>query len=253
VVSTSFGAVVNSTLGCCATPGGIHAEAEADRQGWWERQARELEWFSPWEQVLDESNPPFYKWFVGGMLNVSHNCLDRHVAAGSGDRVACHRRGEEGEGRDITYAQLLADVERCVETYFRRFGPPTYVVGDAARRDRDGYRWVIGRIDDVVNVSGHRLASAEVESAIVADEMVAEAALIGQHDEQTGQPICAFVTLQGGVDGGGEVQPRLGLAVVERGGGARRPCRGGAARGDRRHRHQGRVPQVRDRGARRDR
>ena len=65
-----------------------------------------------WDTVLDDSNPPFYKWFVGGQLNVSHNCLDRHVAAGRGDRVAFHWRGEEGEERDITYAELLAEVER---------------------------------------------------------------------------------------------------------------------------------------------
>ena len=62
--------------------------------------------------MLDDSNPPFYKWFVGGQLNVSYNCLDRHVAAGRGDRVAFHWRGEEGEERDVTYAELLADVER---------------------------------------------------------------------------------------------------------------------------------------------
>ena len=68
----------------------------------------ELHWFKPWDQVLDDSNPPFYKWFVGGKLNVSYNCLDRHVEAGNGDRVAFHWRGEEGEERDITYADLLA-------------------------------------------------------------------------------------------------------------------------------------------------
>ena len=82
----------------------VYEEAEADWQGWWERQARELEWFREWDTVLDDSNPPFYKWFVGGTLNVSHNCLDRHVAAGRGERVAFHWRGEEGEERDITYA-----------------------------------------------------------------------------------------------------------------------------------------------------
>jgi len=90
----------------------IYEEANADWQGWWVRQARELDWFREWDQVLDDSNPPFYKWFVGGQLNVSHNCLDRHVAAGRGDRVAYHWRGEDGEEREITYAGLLADVER---------------------------------------------------------------------------------------------------------------------------------------------
>jgi acetyl-CoA synthetase len=92
---------------------------------------------------------------------------------------------------------LYKEEERFIETYFKRFGAQTYLVGDAARRDRDGYIWVIGRIDDVVNVSGHRLSTAEVESAIVAHADVAEAAVIGQHDEDTGQAIVAFVTLQG--------------------------------------------------------
>ncbi len=62
--------------------------------------------------MLDDSNPPFYKWFTGGTLNVSYNCLDRHVMAGRGERVAFHWRGEDGSEREITYAQLLADVER---------------------------------------------------------------------------------------------------------------------------------------------
>ncbi|HEY0516838.1 MAG TPA: acetyl-coenzyme A synthetase, partial [Solirubrobacteraceae bacterium] len=92
---------------------------------------------------------------------------------------------------------LYKEEERFVETYFAKYGPETYLVGDAARRDSDGYFWVIGRIDDVVNVSGHRLSTAEVESAIVAHVDVAEAAVIGQHDEDTGQAIVAFVTLQG--------------------------------------------------------
>jgi acetyl-CoA synthetase len=88
-------------------------EAEADREGFWARQAEELlDWGEKWDQVLDWSNPPFAKWFVGGKLNVSYNCLDRHVEAGNGDRVAFHWRGEEGEERDITYAELHADVQR---------------------------------------------------------------------------------------------------------------------------------------------
>src|SRR5277367_4483645 len=68
----------------------IYEEAERDWKGWWERQARELHWFKEWDQVLDDSNPPFYKWFIGGKLNISYNCLDRHVEAGIGDRVAFH-------------------------------------------------------------------------------------------------------------------------------------------------------------------
>src|SRR6202012_5157335 len=93
---------------------------------------------------------------------------------------------------------LYRDDDRFVETYFSRFDKETYVVGDAARLDEDGYFWVIGRIDDVINVSGHRLSTAEVESALVSHEAVAEAAVIGQTDEDTGQALCAFVTLPGG-------------------------------------------------------
>ena len=120
---------------------------------------------------------------------------------------------------------LNKEEERFVETYFKRFGSETYLVGDAARRDSDGYIWVIGRIDDVVNVSGHRLSTAEVESAIVAHESVAEAAVIGQFDEQTGQAICAFVTLQGDRDGDEETEAAIRETVAQRIGKFARPKR----------------------------
>ncbi|HEY2564747.1 MAG TPA: acetate--CoA ligase [Acidimicrobiales bacterium] len=85
---------------------GIYEEADADPQSWWEEQARSLEWAEPWTEVLDW-HVPFAKWFVGGKLNASVNCLDRHVAAGKGDKVAFHWVGEpEGDTRDITYAAL---------------------------------------------------------------------------------------------------------------------------------------------------
>ena len=90
----------------------MHEEAARDPVAFWERQAEQLDWFEGWEQALDDSNPPFYKWFVGGRLNLSHNCLDRHVQAGHADRVAFHWRGEEGEEEDWTYADLLRDVQR---------------------------------------------------------------------------------------------------------------------------------------------
>jgi acetyl-CoA synthetase len=86
--------------------------AEEDYETFWATQAEALDWAEPWEKVLDWSNPPFAKWFVGGKLNVAHNCVDRHVDAGNGERVAFHWRGEEGEERDITYADLHRDVQR---------------------------------------------------------------------------------------------------------------------------------------------
>jgi acetyl-CoA synthetase len=90
----------------------VYDEAARDPQAWWAKQAEALDWFERWEQVLDESDAPFFKWFVGGKLNASHNCLDRHVEAGRGDKVAFHWRGEEGEERDVTYADLLRDTKR---------------------------------------------------------------------------------------------------------------------------------------------
>jgi acetyl-CoA synthetase len=90
----------------------VYRRAAADPQGWWVEQAQQLDWFAPWETVLDDSDPPFYKWFVGGRINASYNCLDRHVVAGRGERVAFHWRGEDGEERDLTYSALLAEVQR---------------------------------------------------------------------------------------------------------------------------------------------
>jgi acetyl-CoA synthetase len=91
----------------------VYEEAAKDGPAWWADQARErLDWQTPFSSVLDDSDPPFYTWFADGRLNASYNCLDRHVEAGHGDRVAFHWRGEEGEERDVTYAGLLADVQR---------------------------------------------------------------------------------------------------------------------------------------------
>ncbi|MEV0394554.1 acetate--CoA ligase [Polymorphospora rubra] len=81
-------------------------EAAEDRLAFWARQAGRLDWAKEWDEILDWSNPPFAKWFVGGQLNVAYNCLDRHVAAGRGDRVAIHWEGEPGDTRTITYAEL---------------------------------------------------------------------------------------------------------------------------------------------------
>ena len=120
---------------------------------------------------------------------------------------------------------LYREEERFLETYFARFGPETYLVGDAARRDEDGYLWVLGRIDDVVNVSGHRLSTAEVESAIVSHPKVAEAAVIGQSDEDTGQAICAFVTLEGDREGDEAMVAELAEHVATRIGKLARPKR----------------------------
>ena len=85
---------------------GIYEEADADPLAFWASQAKRLTWATPWTDVL-EWNLPFAKWFVGGTLNVAVNCVDRHVDAGLGDRVAFHWEGEPGDTRTITYADLL--------------------------------------------------------------------------------------------------------------------------------------------------
>ena len=92
----------------------LYQEAAADRLAFWERQAREhITWDRAWDQVLDWSNAPFAKWFVGGTLNVAYNCVDRHVEAGYGDQVAIHWEGEPGDTRTITYADLQREVCRA--------------------------------------------------------------------------------------------------------------------------------------------
>jgi acetyl-CoA synthetase len=103
--------------------------ADRDQEAFWAEQAEALHWNEPWDTVLDWSDPPFAKWFEGGKLNVSYNCVDRHVEAGHGDRVAFHWRGEEGEERDITYADLHRDVQRFANALKDRGIGPGDVVG----------------------------------------------------------------------------------------------------------------------------
>jgi acetyl-CoA synthetase len=90
----------------------LYALAEKDRLKFWEEQARELTWEKPWGQVL-EWTPPFAKWFIGGKINASVNALDRHVAAGRGERIAFHFEGEPGDTRTITYSQMLEEVSQA--------------------------------------------------------------------------------------------------------------------------------------------
>ena len=91
----------------------LYDEAAADRLAFWDRQARALTWATPWAQTLDWSEAPFARWFVGGTLNVAYNCVDRHVEAGHGDRVAIHFEGEPGDTRTLTYADLQHEVSRA--------------------------------------------------------------------------------------------------------------------------------------------
>ncbi|MBA4124313.1 MAG: acetate--CoA ligase [Acidobacteria bacterium] len=109
---------------------------------------------------------------------------------------------------------IYKDDERYQKTYWSEI-PHVYFAGDGARRDERGYFWIMGRVDDVINVSGHRLGTAEVESALVSHPAVAEAAVVGKPDELKGQAISAFVTLEGGRTGGDELKAELRAHVAK--------------------------------------
>ncbi len=104
---------------------------------------------------------------------------------------------------------IWGDPERYRETYWERFQNRYYVSGDGARRDADGYFWVMGRVDDVLKVSGHRLGTMEIESVLVAHPLIAEAAVVGRPDELTGEAICAFVVPRGPRPSGDERAARI--------------------------------------------
>ncbi|HLU63561.1 MAG TPA: acetate--CoA ligase [Protaetiibacter sp.] len=95
----------------------LYEKAAADRLAYWADRARELHWHTPFTSVLDWTNPPFAKWFGDGTINVAYNCLDRHVLAGRGDRVAIHWEGEPGDSRSITYAELTDEVKRAANAF----------------------------------------------------------------------------------------------------------------------------------------
>jgi len=121
----------------------------------------------------------------------------------------------EGEGLLMIKASwpsqirtVFGDHQRCIETYFSAF-PGYYLTGDGARRDRDGYYWITGRVDDVLNVSGHRMGTAEVESALVLHENIAEAAVVGYPHNIKGEGIYCYVTPMAGVDPDNELQKQL--------------------------------------------
>ena len=120
---------------------------------------------------------------------------------------------------------LYGEDDRYVETYWSKYGNDVYEVGDAAKVDSDGYFWIVGRVDDVINVSGHRMSTMEVESAIVSHEKVAEAAVVGAQDEDTGQAIVAFVTLEGSAEEEDGFDDKIRSHVAEKIGKLARPRR----------------------------
>ena len=140
------------------------------------------------------------------------------------DIVLLNKEGVEQTGRDVAgmvcvrapwpgmARTIHGDHARFLDTYLRPF-PGVYFTGDGGVRDKDGYLWITGRVDDVLNVSGHRLGSAEIESALVAHALVAEAAVIGFPHDTKGEGICCYVTLKSGVAESREVAAALKVQV----------------------------------------
>ncbi len=122
---------------------------------------------------------------------------------------------------------VYGDPDRFRRTYWEHIAPKDgkylYFAGDGARKDEDGYFWVMGRVDDVLNISGHRLGTMEVESALVSHPAVAEAAVVGKPDEVKGEEIVAFVTLEGGNEGSEDLNKELKKHVVGEIGAIARP------------------------------
>ena len=139
---------------------------------------------------------------------------------------------QQGEGGFLTIAHpwpgmfrtLYGDDARYVETYFSKYGPEIYVTGDGAKQDEDGYYWLLGRIDDVINVAGHRLSTTEIESTLVEHPAVAEAAATGATDPQRGQQIVCFVLLKSGKEPSDDLAEELRQFVGQKIGKIARPA-----------------------------
>jgi len=125
------------------------------------------------------------------------------VREGAAEGILVISRSWPGQARSV-----FGDHQRFIDTYFKNY-PGYYFTGDGARRDEDGYFWITGRVDDVINVSGHRMGTAEIESALVLHEHVAEAAVVGYPHDIKGQGIYAYVTLNVGIEPSEELRKEL--------------------------------------------
>jgi acetyl-CoA synthetase len=125
------------------------------------------------------------------------------VLEGAADGNLCITDSWPGQMRTV-----YGDHERFVQTYFSNY-KGRYFTGDGCRRDEDGYYWITGRVDDVINVSGHRMGTAEVESALVSHDKVSEAAVVGYPHDIKGQGIYCYVTLMAGMDGSEDLRKEL--------------------------------------------
>jgi acetyl-CoA synthetase len=207
----------------------IYDEAARDPEQFWAGEARRLDWIKPWSKVL-EWNPPHAKWFIGGdrcpVVDTWWQTETGAIVISPLPGVTATKPGSATKALPGYTADLLdsmgkridvgggllaltkpwpsmlrtiwGDDARYVQTYFSKWpgSPDLYFPGDGAKRDDDGYYWILGRVDDVLNVAGHRIGTMEVESALVEHPAVAEAAVVGKSHDLKGQAIAAFVTLR---------------------------------------------------------
>ena len=196
---------------------------------------KEPEWLWYYNIVGKESSPIVDTWWQTETGGIMISPLPGAIATKPGsatfpffgiEPVLLSESGEEIKGNNVSgllaiksswpgqMRSIYGDHERFIETYFSQF-PGYYFTGDGARRDEDGYYWITGRVDDVLNISGHRIGTAEVEGAIGKSEGVAEAAVVGFPHEIKGQGIYAFVTLMTGVDVSTSIEEDIRKSVVK--------------------------------------
>jgi len=181
--------------------------------------------------VGEPINPEAWMWYranIGGSCTRPLPGIDAVVVNKQGELCAPNVGGFLAIRRPwpSMLRTVWGDPDRYVKNYFSEIsveGKPYYFAGDGARCDEDGYFWVMGRVDDVINVAGHRLGTMEIESALVGHPDVAEAAVVGRPDELKGQAVVAFVTLRGGRTPTADTKGALSAHVVKEIGALARP------------------------------
>lgn len=231
----------------------LYERAATDPDGFWAEEARALDWAEPWQKVLEWHNPWYHEHIGGGRCPIvdtwwqteSGGIMISPLPGATPAKPGSCTRPLPGiiadvvtrEGRTTAPNEggylivrrpwpamlrgVYGDPDRYTKYWTEIDG--IYFAGDGARRDDDGYFWVMGRIDDVVNVAGHRLGTAEVESALVSHPAVAESAVVGRPDELKGQGLVAFVTLKKGIEPAPKMTEDLKAHVVREIGAIARP------------------------------
>jgi acyl-coenzyme A synthetase/AMP-(fatty) acid ligase len=191
----------------------VYARWQAAPEAFWAEAAEAVDWYQRWDRVLDDSRPPFYRWFPGGLVNTCHNAVDRHADGGRGDQPALiYDSPVTSTVRTLTnrppgclptlWNNEAGYRDQYLETY-----PGWYLTADAGFKDEDGYLWIMSRTDDVINVAGHRLSTGSMEEVLASHPDVAECAVVGVADEIKGEVPLGLVVLKAG-------HPRAGADIA---------------------------------------